>query len=203
VHFLRDDDLLAVGALGAPAGALQAVPDAGGAFGQILLFGDRAAAGRREQEYFRVGAERMDTIHTRLGVVIEMLFTDTPLVDSAFTIRGDCTRGIGGSARTVRIVEEVDFYLRAIRRVGFVRVDAQAVHYRVGNASIMHSLTDRSVVNGSYGEIHSQYRRDHGRLKYQALRTFHAACALVRRLRGHRRARPAAPRAVAAGSRAR
>lgn len=183
VHFLDDDDLLADGALAALTGALEASPSTGVAFGAIAPFGSALEAVEHEREYFRHGAERLRGIRTRVRLVTEMLFGKTPLVCSAFMIRRECATALGGFSPTVRIVEDVDFYLRAIRRFGFVRVDAPVLHYRVGHASLMHSLTDIAVLRDSYREIYAQYRQAHGPVELAGLRVYNRALRLTSSLR--------------------
>lgn len=197
LHFLDDDDVLAEGALAATVGALERTPSAGVAFGLILPFGDDPAAVQKEEEYFAAGADRFRAFRSRIGLVADMLFQKTPLVNSAFTIRRDCAHALGGYSPAVAIVEDVDFYLRGIRRFGYVLVDRPVVHYRVGHASLMHSLTDFLVLKGSYREIYAQYRRAHGSVEFQALRayglTLRLAARVRERLRLGQRRRPIRP----------
>jgi GT2 family glycosyltransferase len=184
LHFLDDDDMLVAGSLAAAAEALERTPSAGVTFGLIMPFGDDPDAVERERRYFTEGAERLSRMRSRLRVVAEMLFRQTPLVNSAFTIRADCARALGGYSRVVRFNEDVDFYLRAIRRFGYVRLDRPVVHYRVGHASLMHSLTDFSVLQRSYRDIYVAYRRSHGRVEFELLRAYGAAVRLAARVRG-------------------
>jgi hypothetical protein len=60
----------------------------------------------------------------------------------------------------------VDFYLRAIRRFGFVFVDRPVVEYRTGTPSLMHSLEDVTVLRESYRNIYANYRASFGRFDF-------------------------------------
>jgi GT2 family glycosyltransferase len=180
VHFLDDDDVLETGALADTVAALDRT-GAGVAFGIIVPFGDDPTALSHERTYFAEGLSRLRSFRTRVGLVTTMLFDSTPLVNSAFTVRRDTAHAVGGYSPTVRIVEDVDFYLRAIRRSGFVFVQRPLVGYRTGTPSIMHSLQDLSVLRGSYNEIYANYRRDFGRVEFNALRIYGMLLRLVRR----------------------
>jgi glycosyltransferase involved in cell wall biosynthesis len=189
VHFLDDDDLLEEEALSAMVGALEAAPSAGVAVGTVVPFGDDPAALRHEQAYFQAGARRLRAARSRLALVASMLFDRTPLVNSECTIRRDCARALGGYSAALQVVEDVDFYLRAIRRCGFVFVDRPVVRYRTGTPSLMHSLRDLTVLNDSYREIHAQYRRDQGWLEFGTLRVYERVARALRRAGGRVRAR--------------
>jgi glycosyltransferase involved in cell wall biosynthesis len=182
VHFLDDDDLLEDGALAATVGALEANPAAGVAVGVIVPFGDDPQALQHEREYFAAGLERLRATRSRMELVTMMLFDRTPFVNSSCTVRRECAEAIGGYSPDVRIVEDVDFYLRAIRRCGFVFVDRPVVRYRTGTPSIMHSLRDLSVLRQQYKQIYHQYRRDRGRVEFTLLRTYGTLRRLLRRI---------------------
>ncbi len=188
VHFLDDDDVLAEGALAATVGALEAAPHAGVAIGLVVPFGDDPVALAREQAYFGAATQRLRAIRARLALVAEMLFQKTPLVNSSCTIRRTCAVAVGGYTPTIPMNEDVDFYLRAVRRGGFVLVDVPVVHYRVGQPSLMHSLTDFSVLAEAYGMIHQQYRREHGAIEFTLLRAYGLALRLAGRVRARRHA---------------
>ena len=177
VHFLDDDDLLLPGALSAAVAALERNPDAAVAIGIVVPFGDDPQELAHQRAYFESAARRLRATRTRIGLVAEMLFAHTPLVNSACTIRRECAIGVEGYSPAVARCEDVDFYLRAIRRGGFVFTDRPAVAYRTGAPSLMHSLEDASVMRASYHEIYRQYREEHGEVEFASLR----AAALARR----------------------
>jgi len=166
VHFLDDDDKLADGALASLTGALRQRPDAGVAMGVVSPFGDNPEALAHEQAYFREGAKVLRRMRNRAQLTREMLFGTTPLVNSSCMVRRECLPAIGGYSPVVKYVEDVDFYLRAIRRFGFVFVDQPVVHYRTGTPSLMHSLEDLTVLRESYRNIYANYRASFGRFDF-------------------------------------
>lgn len=166
VHFLDDDDRLAAGALSALTDALRAHPEVGVAMGVVKPFGDNPEALAHEEEYFRVGADALRRMRSRAQLTRLMLFGTTPLVNSSCMVRRACLPDIGGYSPVVKYVEDVDFYLRAIRRFGFVFVDRPVLEYRTGTPSLMHSLEDLSVLRESYRNIYANYRASFGRLDF-------------------------------------
>lgn len=170
VHFLDDDDVLEDGALAAAVEALERTPSAGVAVGIAVPFGEDPQALQHEQAYFTAAARKLRSVHTRFSLVAAMLFETTPLVNSECTVRRRCAEAVGGYSTRVRLCEDVDFYLRTIRRFGFVFVDRPVVRYRTGIPSLMHSPRDDAPLVDSYREIHRQYRREHGSAEYALLR---------------------------------
>lgn len=171
VHFLDDDDKLADGALAALTGVLRERPDAGVAMGVVSPFGDNPEALAHEEAYFRDGADVLRRMRSRTELTREMLFGTTPLVNSSCMVRRECLPAIGGYSPVVKYVEDVDFYLRAIRRYGFAFVDRPVVHYRTGTPSLMHSLEDLTVLRESYRNIYANYRASFGRLDFLRMKT--------------------------------
>jgi glycosyltransferase involved in cell wall biosynthesis len=172
VHFLDDDDLLGDGALAATVGALERTPSAGVAMGVVVPFGDDPAVLQHEIAYFAVGARKLRVARSRFGLVARMLFSDTPLVNSDCTLRRSCALAVGGYSPAVALCEDVDFYLRVIRRCGFIFVDWPVVQYRTGTPSLMHSFHDVALLRKSYQQIFSRYRHDHGIAEFALMRAF-------------------------------
>jgi glycosyltransferase involved in cell wall biosynthesis len=181
VHFLDDDDRLADGALLALTTALTARPEIGVAMGVVSPFGDDPAALAHEQEYFRAGAETLRRMRSRMALTRNMLFARTPLVNSSCMVRRACIARVGGYSPIVKYVEDVDFYLRAVRRCGFVFVNQPVVHYRTGTASLMHSLEDVTVLRESYRNIYANYRASFGRIEFLALKAYNRIARLLPR----------------------
>jgi glycosyltransferase involved in cell wall biosynthesis len=162
VHFLDDDDVLADGALRELVSALDRAPNRGVAVGTVHPFGRDVEALRQEQAYFASATSTLRHTHSRAGLVARLLYGTTPLVNSACMIRRTGIEAIGGYATDVPRCEDVDFYLRAIRRFGFVFVDRPVVHYRTGAQSLMHTATTVEMLQSSYRRIYKAYRREHG-----------------------------------------
>jgi glycosyltransferase involved in cell wall biosynthesis len=184
VHFLDDDDKLADGALSALTAALRKRPDAGVAMGVVSPFGEDPDALAHEEAYFREGAQVLRRMRTKVQLVRAMLFGTTPLVNSSCIVRRSCLPAIGGYSPAVKYVEDVDFYLRAIRRFGFVFIDRPVVHYRTGTPSLMHSLEDITVLRESYRNIYANYRASFGTLDFLRMKVRAHLGRLTTRLAG-------------------
>jgi glycosyltransferase involved in cell wall biosynthesis len=182
VHFLDDDDRLTTGALAAMTTALAMRTDVGVAIGVVSPFGDDPEALSHEQAYFQAGARVLRSTTSRTQLVRSMLFGNTPLVNSSCTLRRSCLPQIGGYSAAVKYVEDVDFYLRAIRRFGFVFVDRPVVEYRTGTPSLMHSLEDLTVLRESYRNIYANYRASFGRVDFLRMRILARVDQLASRL---------------------
>lgn len=191
VHFLDDDDRLVDGASYALVSALDAAPNAGVAFGIVRPFGLDADVLRAQEAYFSSAADRLRRTSSRMSLVSGMLFDTTPLVNSACMIRRECIGRVGGYATDIPRCEDVDFYLRAIRRCGFVFVDRVVVEYRTGASSLMHDTPhDSTLLRDSYRRIYGNYRREYGGAELFGLRLLAQWRKLRRRLGAHHRTAP-------------
>jgi glycosyltransferase involved in cell wall biosynthesis len=172
LHFLDDDDRAAPGAYTALAAALDGKRRAGVAFGVVAPFGDDPAALSRERAYFADAARRARRaarLGSRRWMVSNMLFRDTVLVNSACMLRRDCFAALGGYDAELPVVEDVDFYLRAIRRFGVAFVDRVVLEYRVGHSSLMHDPQGAAQVGAAYRRIFARYQAEHGVLELRGL----------------------------------
>ena len=175
VHFLDDDDLVASGTYLEAVAALDGNPGKGVAFGRVEPFGEDPVVLADQQSYFRSATQR-----ARLGawldsprfLVANMLFKPTVLVNSACLIRRECIEPLHGYNCEIDIVEDVDFFIRAIRRFGFVFLDRVVIHYRTGAPSLMHNLEGDEKALRSYARIYDKYQHDHGALEFYALKLF-------------------------------
>jgi GT2 family glycosyltransferase len=170
VHFLDDDDRLHRGALRSLRAALEQRPSVGMAFGRIEPFGRDITELQRQQRYFADAARRAKIAHWRAISVARLLFGTTFFVNSACLIRRDCITKLGGYDPTIPVCEDVDFYLRAIRKFGGVFVDCTVLEYRTGASSLMHNLDGNRSLLESYGIIYSKYKREYGLAEFAALR---------------------------------
>lgn len=173
VHFLDDDDRVAPGAYRAMVGALDHQPNKGVAFGRIVPFGDDGTVLEHEQSFFLDAARRArfsQQVGSRRLMVLNMLFKPTVLVNSSCMIRRECIASLGGYNPRCAPVEDVDFYIRAIRRFGCVFLDRVVLHYRTGAPSIMHDRKSDDVVVEAYKEIYAKYKEDYGAVELMALK---------------------------------
>jgi glycosyltransferase involved in cell wall biosynthesis len=160
IHFLDDDDRAADGAYRALTQALDARPGIGVAFGRVEPFGHNPVVLKQQRAYFSNAARRAKICHWLRSpylTVANMLFKPTLLVNSACIIRRECLWPLGGYDPQCEIVEDVEFYVQAIRRFGSVFVDRVTLHYRTGDASLMHNLKDDQSIVDSYHYIYTKY----------------------------------------------
>lgn len=173
VHFLDDDDRVASGAYRACIDTLEAAPDRGVVFGRVDPFGDDPEALAAEQEVWRLATRRARLLQRwgpRVGFVANQLFVRTLLVNSACVIRRDAIPQLGGYDPAILIVEDVEFYTRAIRQFGAVFLDRVVLHYRIGHPSLMHSHGVQGPVAESFRRMYAKYRNAHGAAELLALK---------------------------------
>lgn len=171
VQFLDDDDFLVDGALPALVDALECNPATGVAIGTVVPFGDDPRVLEQQQQYFADATERLRANLGRRGLVAALLFGPTLLVNSSCLVRRSCANAVGGYSTDVPRCEDVEFFLRAIRRCGYVFVDRPVLRYRTGAPSLMHSLGHESpLLELSYRAIFRRYRREHGVVEYLQLK---------------------------------
>lgn len=170
ISFLDDDDRLMPGALETLVRALDEDPCAGVAFGTVEPFGNDEDVLRAQQAYFRSASSRARSRRRMPALVATLLFQNTVLVNSACVIRRECVSKLGGYDPEISRCEDVEFYMRAIRRFGFVFVDRPVLEYRTGAPSLMHSMVDDGPLRRSYALTHRKYRETHGALEFFALK---------------------------------
>jgi glycosyltransferase involved in cell wall biosynthesis len=180
VHFLDDDDVVAEGHYVAVKAAFESRPRIGLVFGRIEPFGSGPASQlEHERAYFAAAARKADTCRrfgSRWAYVGRMLFDTALLVCSASVVRRRCVVSLGGFNPEIRLLEDADFHIRAMREFGAYFMDRTAVHYRIGSPSLMHSpnpskhqLDEEDA--GRRG-IRDSYRNERGMLEWYALALF-------------------------------
>lgn len=170
LHFLDDDDLVADGAYSELVSQLDLKPGVGVGLGWVVPFGDDSEWLNDKAQYFsraaRIAGETKESIWT----VAHILFRGTLMVNSACVIRRHLFESLGGYDPTIPVYEDVDFWMRAIRRYGHIYVNHPIHLYRTGRPSLMHDLGhDMSLVVDSNRMIHEKYRREWGMLEYSFL----------------------------------
>lgn len=173
IHCLDDDDRLAEGALCAMVDALDSHPRAGVAVGWVVPFGDDPAWLKDKRDYFEKAARAAAEIRSSIALVAQIMFRGTVMVNSACMIRREHFLTLGGHDPSIPVYEDVEFYLRAIRRFGHVYVNRPILHYRTGAPSLMTDLKgDNARVRDSYAIMYRKYKEEHGRLEFEALKVF-------------------------------
>lgn len=171
VHFLDDDDHVADGAYTEVVQTFDKNPSTGVVYGWVVPFGDDPAALKNKTDYFRSAAQIAKQTTSRYRTVATILFRGTLMVNSACLIRRECIEPLGGFDPTIQVYEDVDFWMRGIRKFGHIFLDRPILEYRTGASSLMHDLQgDWHPVADSYKIIHSKYKAEHGMFEYAALK---------------------------------
>ena len=174
VHFLDDDDRVADGFYRSAIQAFATHADIGVVFGRIDAFGDGDAESMAHEHRFFADAARRARLAKRLGLrswmVANLLFAPTVLVNSACVVRRECVEQVGGYDAELRLNEDVEFYLRAIRHSGFAFLDQTVLHYRILGASLMHGRSDDAMLVDTYRRMHAKYRATNGNAEFLALK---------------------------------
>jgi len=180
IHFLDDDDLVTEGHYAAVKAAFAANPTIGLAFGRIEPFGVGPASQLdHERRYFAEAARKAISsgrFGSRFAFTGRMLFDNALLVCSSSAIRRECLIGLGGFDPSIRLMEDADYHVRAIRRCGALFLDRAAIRYRVGGPSLMHSPNpteaQKQGVRLGHQQMQAKYRKEHGALEFYALALF-------------------------------
>jgi GT2 family glycosyltransferase len=180
IHFMDDDDLVTEGHYIAVKEAFRAQPTIGLVFGRIEPFGSAGTEQlEHERRYFAEAAKKSakcKRFGSRLAYVGRMLFDNALLVCSASVIRRDHVGQIGGFDPNIRLMEDADYHVRAMRECGALFLDRVAIRYRVGNPSLMHSPNpaEDQRLNEIRGrrQMQASYRNKYGALEFYSLALF-------------------------------
>ena len=135
-------------------------------YGRIEPFGDDAQIVEHERRVFRAAARRA-RLYERLRspklVVANQLYAgSTVLVNSACLIRREHVASLGGYDESMAVVEDLEFYIRALRAFGCAFIDRPIVHYRTGAPALMSAAMAEGRVSTAYARIYDKYRASHG-----------------------------------------
>jgi GT2 family glycosyltransferase len=180
VHFLDDDDIVTDGHYAAVKAAFAANPTIGVVFGRIEPFGGGPAVQLgRERRYFADAAKKArisGRFGSRFAFTGRMLFDKALLVCSSSVIRRECVARLGGFDPSIRLMEDADFHVRAMRVCGVLFLDRAAIRYRVGSPSLMHSPnpTEAQKLGERLGhrQMQLKYRKEYGAFEFYALALF-------------------------------
>jgi len=173
VHFLDDDDHVAPGAYRDVVRAFESHPRAGVVYGRVEPFGDDPAAVLRERRVFDAAARRAriyERAGTKMLVVANQLYGGTVMVNSACVIRREHVAALGGYDEELRLCEDLEFYIRAMRAYGCFFLDRPVVQYRTGAPSLMNAGMADGKVASAYSRVYAKYRAEHGRAELLALK---------------------------------
>jgi GT2 family glycosyltransferase len=180
VHFLDDDDIVAEGHYAAVKAAFAANPAIGLVFGRIEPFGNGPVTQLdQERQYFADAARKAASsgrFGSRFAFVGRMLFDNALLVCSSSVVRRECVARLDGFDPSIRLMEDAEFHVRAMRKCGALFLDRTAIRYRVGSPSLMHSPHPTEAQKQSerlgHRQMQVKYRNEHGALEFYALALF-------------------------------
>lgn len=172
IHFLDDDDRVPVGHY------LKAIDtfashSEGVVFGVVEPFSAEGQQIEHELSFFASSAQRARAaarLGPKLGFSMHMFFHPTLLVCSAAMVRTEVVKMLGGFDPNARLVEDVEFYARAIRRSGAKFLDRKVLDYRIGPTSLMRGKPSGEEVSQTYQLMYKSYQRDYGRKELLALK---------------------------------
>ena len=173
-HFLDDDDLVPEGHYLRVKEAFASQPQVGVIFGVVEPFTSAGNSMEHEQIYFADAARRARScvrFGPRLAFGARMLFEPTMIVCSNCIVRREYVVALGGFDTEITLVEDVDFYGRAMRRFGALFLERVTLHYRIG-PSLMHSRKGDEAIVESYRRMHANYRKLWGTADFLALKLF-------------------------------
>jgi glycosyltransferase involved in cell wall biosynthesis len=180
LHFLDDDDIVVQGHYAAVMAAFARRANVGLVYGRVEPFGSAAAQQLEHERRYFAAAARKSLASGRFGVrwafTARMLFDAALLVCSASVIRSACVAQLGGFDPHIRLMEDADFHVRAMRQFGVHFLDRPAIRYRIGSPSLMHSPNPSREQLAAELEgrrlMQSKYRQARGVVEFYALALF-------------------------------
>jgi glycosyltransferase involved in cell wall biosynthesis len=171
LYFLDDDDEVFPGALGLLAGALEAAPRKGVAYGTVECVGPDEGVRDGYNEYFGGAADVSGKVRRSSWLTTGVImFRGTVIINSCCMIRCDRARQLGGYDPDLSVYEDVEFFTRGIRQFGHVFVPHPVLRYSTGLPSMIHDLEGETTpIQESYRIMHRKYRNRHGMVDYRLL----------------------------------
>ena len=183
LYFLDDDDHVLPGALRALVHGLEARRGAAVAYGTVQPFGENPEIVTRYTNWFAWAAQSSRYLaYSSWLAVGAILFRGTIIINSACMIRRECAVALGGYDCSIPVYEDVEFYMRGMRRWGHVFVDHPILHYRTGAPSLINDLKDdNEPIRRSYEIIHRKYKGTYRIADYRALQVASKLLPMPRR----------------------
>jgi len=177
IHFLDDDDTVPEGHYAVVREVFAKHPEVGMIFGRIEPFGTCPTEQLEHERRYFADAARKAAACQRFGprwaFTGRMLFDKALLVCGASILRRDCVAKIGGFDPKIRLMEDADFHVRAMREFGTLFIDRVVLRYCIGSPSLMHSPNpDQSQLRyqrEGHRRMHAKYRNERGLLEFYAL----------------------------------
>ena len=168
LYFLDDDDRTIPANLALAHDALRAAP-VGVLVGMARPFGTDGERVASEVRYFERAQAFLETASGRMTMVSRLLFGHSPLVCSSCLVKRETFMAVGGFDDTLPLFEDLEFFLRAIRRSDWVFQHEPILERRVGGETLI-SVAGQDEINAAYQMIHRKYRERHSLLEFGALK---------------------------------
>ncbi len=172
LYFLDDDDRAQPKVLKKMLEELERRPDLGVAIAAVEPWGPKSpleVAG--ERLHFLAARETLRRTHSRVTLISRLLFSPPLLVCSSCVIRRNLFLDIGGFDTELPIYEDVDLFVRAIRRHGFLYVDDVLLQRKSGTRSLRYpARNDGQLISSCYQTLYRNYKKLYGRSEYYGLR---------------------------------
>jgi glycosyltransferase involved in cell wall biosynthesis len=169
LYFLDDDDRAI--AANVQAGFARLVASSAGVLvSSPRPFGPRPARVQEEVDYFTRTLSFFDRARSARAVTARLLFSNPLLVCSTCMVKASAFAQAGGFDESIPLCEDVEFYLRTIREMGFVYQPEPILERRIGEKSLISDATSERV-HQSYQMIQGKYRQAYGGLEYWLLKT--------------------------------
>jgi len=164
LYFLDDDDRVVAESLPAMVGALESGV-AAVAVADVQPFGANQKALEQEENYFAWVRTVWAREKPSRVIVTYLLFFNSLVVCGACIIRRSAFEAIQGFDVRLKLCEDGEMYLRAIRTFGFVYAPVVLVQRRCGVASLINSGT-AAQLKDSYRKMHANYRAQFGVVEF-------------------------------------
>jgi hypothetical protein len=160
--------------------AFSAHSDVGLVFGRIEPFGSGPVTQLlHEKQYFADAARKAAACRlfgSRWAFTGQMLFGQALLVCSASVLRRECAGLLGGFDPNIKLMEDADFHVRAIRAFGAYFMDRIVLRYRTSRPSLMHnpspSQSQLQSERAGRRRMQAKYRKQRGLLEFYSLALF-------------------------------
>ena len=171
LYFLDDDDRANPDAVFKAFSALEK-SDAGIFIGHPAPFGKDKNRVDSELKYFREALKFLDATPGKFRVSGQLLFSPTFLVSSTCLIKANTFRAIDGFDESLRLCEDVEFFLRAIRHQGYITEALEITQRRVSDDALSASASEEQT-RRAYETIREKYKARFGGPEFYALKLAH------------------------------
>jgi len=181
LYFLDDDDTIDADTLVAMVQALDQSSKSM-AIASVEPWGPQdSTVVKNERRHFCGSRSFLRRTRSRIMMLAGLLFGAPVLTCGACVVRRSTFLGLGGFNENLPLFEDLEFYIRAIRREGFVFVDDVLLRRRTGLPSLINNnLNNGELISSSYKMIHGSYKEIQGMMEYYILRL---VAAVARRRR--------------------